>query len=516
MKKTMLLSCLVFISLKSNSQSWQQLTLGVDDEVYAICHYNNLLIAGGSFLNTSGVPSNRIAAWNGVIWSSLGSGMNNKVYALCVYAGQLYAGGNFTIAGGVPCSRIARWDGIAWSPVGLGMNEQVNCLYVWNGNLYAGGDFTNAGGTTCNRVAKWDGVSWSSLGTGANDVVYDINEYVGNLSVGGYFNDLMGTAICNGIGLWDGTSSYSLSGGVTAGPRQIRAVTNDVVNLYIGGEFNTVGFTTVEKVGRWDGTNWFNLCPGFSNGIIESLLSYNGNIYAGGSFSFLDGVNSNNISVWNGTNWSTVSGGVNSQVNVVYEHNDTIYIGGGFTNSGITPLNHIAYLVPTSLPVSLGTLKAFCDKKHQWIKLSWMTYSEHENYGFYVERSLDGLNWESLDFIEGGVTVNTVSNYEYLDTDFSESVLYYRLRQVDTNGDFEFSKIVSVNCTKSKAEVFPTLASDLVDLQISHEYRLYDMTGKLIREEKSSKILFQDLSSGMYILEILDSAPVLRVKIIKN
>jgi hypothetical protein len=144
MKKTMLLSCLVFISLKSNSQSWQQLTLGVDDEVYAICHYNNLLIAGGSFLNTSGVPSNRIAAWNGVIWSSLGSGMNNKVYALCVYAGQLYAGGNFTIAGGVPCSRIARWDGIAWSPVGLGMNEQVNCLYVWNGNLYAGGDFTNA------------------------------------------------------------------------------------------------------------------------------------------------------------------------------------------------------------------------------------------------------------------------------------------------------------------------------------------------------------------------------------
>lgn len=115
-------------------------------------------------------------------------------------------------------------------------------------------------------------------------------------------------------------------------------------------------------------------------------------------------------------------------------------------NSGVPAFFGIAQS-NNPLPVELLSLDATPFQKT--IKVRWATASELNNKGFYLQRSLDGVNFTSIQWIEGRGTTNNVNEYSYLDKDVKSNVIYYyQLLQVDFNGEENDSKIVAAKLNK--------------------------------------------------------------------
>jgi hypothetical protein len=98
------------------------------------------------------------------------------------------------------------------------------------------------------------------------------------------------------------------------------------------------------------------------------------------------------------------------------------------------------------LPVELTTFRGFLNNDR--IDLSWEVTSELNNAGFEVQRSYDGNSFETIGFVNGRGNANTPMRYTYNDpltaTMRALGVVKYRLRQVDTDGKYEFSPTVNV------------------------------------------------------------------------
>ena len=101
------------------------------------------------------------------------------------------------------------------------------------------------------------------------------------------------------------------------------------------------------------------------------------------------------------------------------------------------------FVIPNPLPVELVSFNVFVENRI--VKLKWSTATELNNSGFYVEKSYDNQNWFSLGFVEGKGTTSKTNNYSFDDSVYMESVQYYRLKQTDFDGSFEYSKVILVN-----------------------------------------------------------------------
>lgn len=96
------------------------------------------------------------------------------------------------------------------------------------------------------------------------------------------------------------------------------------------------------------------------------------------------------------------------------------------------------------LPVELISFNA--DNIENIVNLSWATASELNNSGFALERKFETENWEQIAFIHGNATTTETKYYSYQD-DLSNIIatkVYYRLKQIDFNGDFKYSNDIEV------------------------------------------------------------------------
>ncbi len=103
-------------------------------------------------------------------------------------------------------------------------------------------------------------------------------------------------------------------------------------------------------------------------------------------------------------------------------------------------------VVPVSaLPVELSSFTAKV-LRSGGIKLDWRTETEVDNYGFEILRSAQNdSTWEKIGFVEGNGNSNSPKEYSYLDEWISYGNYSYRLKQIDTDGQFEYSKIIQVD-----------------------------------------------------------------------
>ncbi|MBX2921807.1 MAG: DUF4082 domain-containing protein [Chitinophagaceae bacterium] len=97
----------------------------------------------------------------------------------------------------------------------------------------------------------------------------------------------------------------------------------------------------------------------------------------------------------------------------------------------------------SALPVTLISLSA--TPAGNSVKLTWQTASENNNRGFEIQRSTDGVQWTNIAFVNGAGNSNLLLSYSYNDNNLAPGRYYYRLRQVDLDGHFVFTKIVPVN-----------------------------------------------------------------------
>ena len=82
------------------------------------------------------------------------------------------------------------------------------------------------------------------------------------------------------------------------------------------------------------------------------------------------------------------------------------------------------------------------------IKLYWSTASEINNDYFILYKSFDNENYQEIDRIHGYGTTNFTTNYEYTDTEICDGIVYYKLKQVDYNGDSKEYYPIAFQCKK--------------------------------------------------------------------
>jgi len=153
-----------------------------------------------------------------------------------------------------------------------------------------------------------------------------------------------------------------------------------------------------------------------------------------------------------GANYTASIDEANLSVNSGYQY----YV---FTTTVAVPTHSDADLMTLSLnnnggtnftlPVELTSFAAKTDTKG--IVLNWNTATEVSNLGFDVERSLDKTNWQKIAFVNGSGNSNSPKNYSYRDNYSVQGSCYYRLRQIDTDGKFEYSKVIEVKGIGAKS-----------------------------------------------------------------
>ncbi|MBT8380647.1 MAG: T9SS type A sorting domain-containing protein [Ignavibacteria bacterium] len=154
--------------------------------------------------------------------------------------------------------------------------------------------------------------------------------------------------------------------------------------------------------------------------------------------------------------------------------------------------------------------------------LSWSTATELNNHGFEIERSADKTIWRTIGFKEGKGTTSETQQYSYSDilSGINSSRLYYRLKQLDFDGSFEYSKIVEAVVAPidfALSQNYPnpfnpvTIINYQLPAKIFVSLKIYDVLGNeiaaLVNEEKPPgkyEVEFDatNLTSGTYFYKL--------------
>jgi len=119
--------------------------------------------------------------------------------------------------------------------------------------------------------------------------------------------------------------------------------------------------------------------------------------------------------------------------------------------------------VPTALPVEYVYFNA--EESNREVVLNWKTASEKNSHYFEIQRSENGDSWKAMDQIEAAGNSNSYKSYKWTDNNVMSKLYYYRLKQVDFDGAFEYSPIRSVAFKAIKdLVIFPNPASSSITI----------------------------------------------------
>lgn len=266
-----------------------------------------------------------------------------------------------------------------------------------------------------------------------------------------------------------------------------------------------------------------------SNGAGSSILRYyniepanNTGLNATLRFSFLEaelnGLLESSLTMWkssNNTNWQ----------NAGFTSRNTI--ANWVELTGINNFSRWTLSSPgNALPLSWNSFAALCNNNK--VTVSWKTLQEANTLSFAVQRSTNGINWNTIGNLPAAGNSNSTLNYSYNDQLPLPATAYYRILQTDIDGKFTYSPVLKSNCsTVESIKIFPTVTNDIVNITTPQNplvqkmvVQFFDAAGKiLLRKELATgtqQLSVGHLPAGMYMLEIQYGSAVSITKIVRQ
>ncbi len=128
----------------------------------------------------------------------------------------------------------------------------------------------------------------------------------------------------------------------------------------------------------------------------------------------------------------------------------------------------------SSLPVTFLFFKGE-NKGNKYSHLTWETAIEIKNSGFVIERSLDAVDFNYIDWVDGNGNSTVLNSYHFDDFNIEPGkTYYYRLKQVDYDGIFEYSNLISINFSDEIQKVeYYNLLGQKIDFDIKYSSGVY-------------------------------------------
>jgi hypothetical protein len=185
------------------------------------------------------------------------------------------------------------------------------------------------------------------------------------------------------------------------------------------------------------------------------------------------------------------------------------------------------------LPVELKEFTAKAVKNLD-AALAWSTASEKNNDHFDVERSFNGTDYVKIEEVKGQGTKSSATDYALTDANVARKasgLVYYRLKQVDTDGTATFSPVRTVSFTASTLTptiaLFPNPATSATQLDLSqlptgtYQVQVLDATGRVVLSAQQEAGISQALdlntvASGTYTVRVSGQSLNLTKRLIKE
>lgn len=162
-------------------------------------------------------------------------------------------------------------------------------------------------------------------------------------------------------------------------------------------------------------------------------------------------------------------------------------------------------LIEPPLPVTLISFNG--KSENNQIKLTWKTTSETNNKGFEIERSADARTFEKIGFVDGNGDSKEINTYHFTDLN-PLAKGYYRLKQLDYDGQFEYSKVISVKSDAAIVKVYPNPAQEYLTISgiaQKQPFSIIDQNGRVVLEglvADKGQINVKNLAPGRYVVSV--------------
>ncbi len=281
---------------------------------------------------------------------------------------------------------------------------------------------------------------------------------------------------------------------------------NKIYACYSG--YNNDGVTPTKHVfySSDQGSNWTDISGNLPDAPVHSLVidPYDSQrLYIGtevGVFQTTD----------RGGTWTRLGGGIPDFVPV-----DELVIQKGTNKLFAFTHGRSAYVSNAPLPVELIRFNANLNENS--VKLIWETATETNNYGFEILRNSENDDYEKIGFVKGYGTSNSPKEYSFTDNELLPGNYSYKLKQIDLDGGFKYSKIVNIKIIAPQKfdlmQNYPnpfnpsTTIQYVVPVKANVKLVVYDVAGReistLVNTEQSPgnytvKFIVNNLPSGVY------------------
>ena len=540
--KNIFLSAIItcFIQYAAIAQCWQKIAVGGNHNL-ALKTDNTLWTWGsnnvGQLGNGNNINSNiPIKIGNATNWSQIAAGVSGDHSLAIKTDGTLWAWGyNFYgqlgdgtsanrnapiqigvdadwsyISAGLHYSLALKTNGTIWAwgrnnsgQLGIGSNLAPNDIKLIPTQVGTATDWVKIiAGDAHSLAIKANGTLWAwgfnlygQLGNGLNTdrlIPTQIGTATNWSQIAG--GDGHTVALKTDSTLWTwGDNQYLQLGNGTSGPG-----TNTNLPASVGiatdwakitsGEFHAFAIKTDGTLWSWGRNEWSQL--GIGNNINQNILVQTGTA----------------------TNWAQMGGG--RQHSVALKSDGTLWAFGRNTlgqlgdGTNVTQTTPVQIICSNPIPVTWLYLQGQLQNNKALIK--WATASEINTLTFEVEHSNNGISYSTIASVPAAGNSNSVQHYQFIHPSPIAGKNYYRVKQIDIDGRYSYSSIISVNKTNQRIrfQIVPNPVTDnftiLTDYDKAIKYQIFTTTG----QQKKSGIAMPNnrmdisaLATGIYLLK---------------